>query len=481
MEEKTLTYQKRQTLKKEVGKTAFFCLAFGSMIGVGWVTAMGSWLNDAGPLGASFAFLIGGAMIFLIGLCYAEVMAMLPLTGGEVAYAYKAFGVQKSFIVGWFLAFGYLSVSAFEAISVGKVISYLIPEIDFWPVYQIGEEVVFASHILLAFFFTLLITWFNYRGIQAATRFQVWLTIGILIAVIFLIIVSVNRGSIENIQPFFGTQNNSWKGFLAVLVTVPFWFVGFDTIPQSAEEANTSVSPKLLGRLILISIAAASLFYVFLILSTSAVSPRENIIDAPLPTAAAYQNVFTSGWATNIVLVTALIGLLTSWNGFFLACSRILFALGRGNIIHSSFGETHSKYGTPAKAVLFCGFITFISVFAGRQAMTAFVDVGSFCMTIAFLGVSISLLKLRNKFPNIHRPYRLKYGYTIARLSGLITFSILTLMLIPGSPVALIWPMEWIILIAVVSAGIFFWYFGKPTRDNITKEERDRQILEGFT
>ncbi|MEM1137393.1 MAG: APC family permease [Bacteroidota bacterium] len=480
MEEKPI-YKPRQALKKEIGKTAFFCLAFGSMIGVGWVTAMGSWLNNAGPLGASLAFLTGGAMIFLIGLCYAEVMAMLPLTGGEVAYAYKAYGIQKSFIIGWFLAFGYLSVSAFEAISIGKVLSFLLPEIDFWPLYQIGDEVVYASHILSALFFTLLITWFNYRGIQTATNFQVLLTFAILLAVVFIIIASINYGSFENLQPTFGQKNNAWQGFLAVLITVPFWFVGFDTIPQSAEEAENSVTPKLLGRLILLSIVAASLFYVALIISTSITSPREEIIHASLPTASAFQNVFASGLATKIILLTALIGLLTSWNGFFLACSRILFALGRGKIIPAIFGKTHPKHGTPASAVLFCGFITFISVFTGRQAMTAFVDVGSFCMTIAFLGVSISLIKLRKKFPDMHRPYRLKYGYVIAFCSGFITLSILILMLIPGSPVALIWPMEWLILIFIALSGVVFWHLGKTSRNSIPKEERDKQILEGFT
>jgi amino acid transporter len=113
----------RPALKKEITKVGFFCLAFGAMIGVGWVTAMGPWLRTAGPLGASIAFALGGVLMLFIGFCYAEVTAMLPVSGGEVAYAYKAYGNKHSFLVGWFLSFGYLSVSAFEAISVGKILS----------------------------------------------------------------------------------------------------------------------------------------------------------------------------------------------------------------------------------------------------------------------------------------------------------------------------------------------------------------------
>ncbi|UZR98002.1 APC family permease [Chondrinema litorale] len=467
-------------LKKAIGKTAFFSLAFGSMIGVGWVTAMGSWLNDAGPIGAALAFALGGSLMLLIGFCYAEVTSMLPLAGGEVSYAYKAYGTQKSFIIGWFLAFGYLSVSAFEAISVGKVMSYLFPSIEFLPLYQIGNDTVFTSHILLALLCTGLITWLNHKGVGNAAKFQIWLTSAILLAAILLMIAGFSSGEFKNLEPVFGNRDIPWKGFLAVLVTVPFWFVGFDTIPQSAEEAQSNISPKVLGSLILLSIIAATTFYFILIVSTGMVAPWNNIVDASLPTAAAFKQAFAGSWIAKLVLITALIGLLSSWNGFFLACSRVIFALGRGRIIPATFGKTHPVYGTPTKAILFCGIITFLSVFTGRQAMVAFVDVGSFCMTVAFLGVSFSLISLRKKFPKMRRPYKLKYGLTIAYASAIVAISILLLMLIPASPVSLVWPIEWIILGFVCISGILFWITGKKSRNSIDKTQRDQQILEDF-
>lgn len=59
------------------------------MIGVGWITALGGWFEQAGPVGAIVAFVAGGTLMLVIGLCYAEVTPMLPVSGGEVAYAYK--------------------------------------------------------------------------------------------------------------------------------------------------------------------------------------------------------------------------------------------------------------------------------------------------------------------------------------------------------------------------------------------------------
>ncbi|MFB0907803.1 MAG: hypothetical protein QMB03_05900, partial [Spirosomataceae bacterium] len=84
----------RPQLHKGIGKAGMFSLAFGAMIGVGWVTAMGSWLSNAGPLGSVIAFALGGLLMLAIGLCYAEVTSALPLSGGEVAYAYKAYGTS---------------------------------------------------------------------------------------------------------------------------------------------------------------------------------------------------------------------------------------------------------------------------------------------------------------------------------------------------------------------------------------------------
>jgi amino acid transporter len=57
----------------------------------------------------------------------------LPVAGGEVAYAYAAYGTGKAYLIGWFLAFGYMAVSAFEAISVGRVAAFLMPSLDVVP------------------------------------------------------------------------------------------------------------------------------------------------------------------------------------------------------------------------------------------------------------------------------------------------------------------------------------------------------------
>ena len=73
----------RQTLRPSIGRAGFFALAFGSMIGVAWVTMLGKWLTTAGPMGAVLGFAAGGLLMVCIGLCYAELCAMLPVAAGS--------------------------------------------------------------------------------------------------------------------------------------------------------------------------------------------------------------------------------------------------------------------------------------------------------------------------------------------------------------------------------------------------------------
>ncbi|MDZ4716177.1 MAG: APC family permease [Cytophagales bacterium] len=476
------TPARRAELKKEIGKVGFFCLAFGAMIGVGWVTAMGPWLKSAGPLGASIAFAIGGTLMLFIGFCYAEVTAMLPVSGGEVAYAYKAFGPGHSFLVGWFLSFGYLSVSAFEAISVGKILSYLFPNIDQWPLYSIGGDTIYGSHLLLALFFVSVITYINYVGVQNSMRFQIYLTLIFLAIVVCVIAVGFIKGQVSNLQPLLVGNSPAAvaSGILGVFATVPFWLVGFDTIPQGAEEAKESVSYRTIGILILVSILAAVIFYMLLIVSTSMIASWPTLTGSELYTASAFEQAFSSPIMVNGILVAILIGLLTSWNGFFLAGSRVLFAMGRGRIIAPPLGVSHPKHFTPYHAVLFSGLITFCSALLGRGAMIAFVNVGSLCIAAAFLGVSFSFLKLRKDFPDQHRPYRAPGGKVTGYISIGGSLLILLAITLPFSPAALRWPLEWGILLALSGLGFLFWLLSRKSRDSTPKEERDYLILEKF-
>lgn len=96
------------------------------MIGWGWVVTTDIWISQAGSIGAMIAFLIGGLLVVLVGLTYAELSSSLPLVGGELIYSLKAMGRVVSFITTWAIILGYVSVVAFEAVALPTVFEYLV-------------------------------------------------------------------------------------------------------------------------------------------------------------------------------------------------------------------------------------------------------------------------------------------------------------------------------------------------------------------
>src|SRR5699024_12301601 len=101
----------------------------------------------------------------------------------------------------------------------------------------------------------LVITWLNVRGVKQASIAQNFTVIFLLVVGVLMIFGSATRGQVANMEPFFtpGTA-----GFFTVLIAIPFLFIGFDVIPQSAEEVN--VPARKIGRLVIISVAMATVW-----------------------------------------------------------------------------------------------------------------------------------------------------------------------------------------------------------------------------
>src|SRR5699024_451584 len=122
------------------------------------------WITEAGSLGAILAFLIGGLLVVLIGLTYAELASALPLAGGELVYSFKAMGRTASFIATWAVILGYVSVIAFEAVALPTVFEYLIPNYSQGYLYTLAGWDVTVTWAGIGIIGSIIIAWVNYRG-----------------------------------------------------------------------------------------------------------------------------------------------------------------------------------------------------------------------------------------------------------------------------------------------------------------------------
>ena len=180
---------KNTKFKKVLETKDIFAIAFGAMIGWGWVINSGDWLVNAGFLGSVIAFLIGGAMVFFVGLVYAELTAAMPKCGGEHIFSYKAFGAVGSFICTWAIILGYVATAAFEAAAFPTVIKYLVGDkFDFGLMYHVAGVPIYASYVVIGVLLTIIITYINFRGVKTAAIVQKILTATILFVGILLVV-----------------------------------------------------------------------------------------------------------------------------------------------------------------------------------------------------------------------------------------------------------------------------------------------------
>jgi len=467
-------------LGQKIKARHLFSLSFGCIIGVGWIIILGDWLELAGPLGAILAFAAGALLVMVVGVCYAELATMIPVAGGEVAYAYEIYGVKTSFALGWFLALAKISVTAFEAISAGWIIGTLIPWSKGVILYSNRGEPVHLGSLCLGLGGMALLTYMNYRGLKSAASFQEVLTYALIILSLIFISAGILFGKMSNVEPLFSKTGlgPAVGGILAVFVMVPFMYTGFNVIPQIMEEKAPRTSLKMAGKLIVISIFAAAVFYLLVILSASMATPWQKLLGFELPAASAFEAAFRSPLLAKVVLLAGLCGIITTWNTVFIFASRVIFALGRARIIPSVFGKIHPSFESPFVSIIFVSVLGSLGVFLGKNAIIPIVNMAGSCYALAFLLSCLGVIKLRLTRPEQHRPYRVPGGKLTAAVGVIASSFMLFLALYrPYIRAKGAFPIEWALIIGWSLLGLLFWGLARKIRLQVSESERRKLIL----
>ena len=441
--------------ERVLSKKDIFSIAFGAMIGWGWVVMAGDWIKGAGTLGSIIAFIIGGIMVLFVGLTYAELTAAMPQCGGEHVFSLRALGKNGSFVCTWAIILGYVGVVAFEACAFPTVIQYIWPGFLKGYLYTIAGFDIYASWVAVGVVASIIITIINYFGAKSAAKLQTILTISIAAIGIALVVASGFTGNIENTKPLF---NDGVGGVLSVAVMTPFMFVGFDVIPQAAEEIN--VPFKNIGKIMILSIVMAVIWYILIIIAVSMVMTKSQLDTSTLVTADAMKNAFFgSEMAAKVVIIGGMAGIVTSWNSFFMGGSRAIYSLAESKMLPGFLAKLHPKYKTPTNAILLIGVISVVAPFFGRAMMVWLTDAGSFGVVVAYVLVSMSFLVLRFREPDMIRPYKVKCGKIIGGIAVLLS-GFMMLLYLPGMPSGLV-KEELIMVGAWTVLGIIFYSIAK--------------------
>ena len=214
---------------------------------------------------------------------------------------------------------------------VPTIISYLWPGFLKGYLYTVAGFDIYASWLIVAILVAFCIMLINIVGAKTAAKLQTILTIIIGGAGILLIVASVINGTVDNLdgQMFAEVGGGGIvKSILSVAVISPFYLIGFDVIPQAAEEIN--VPPKKIGGMLILSVVLAVLFYAFVIIAVGLVM---NAARLPLRRPARVWSRRTR-WRSpsdsvmaKVIIVGGMCGIITSWNSFMIGGSRAIYSM----------------------------------------------------------------------------------------------------------------------------------------------------------
>ena len=450
--------------KKVMSTTDILVVAFGAMIGWGWVVSSGRWIQNAGVGGTILGFVIGGVMIYFVGLTYAELTPAMPNVGGEHVFSYKAFGPTGSFICTWALILSYIGVVCFEAVSLPTIIEYIFPSMARWHLYTIAGSNVNLTGVIIASVCTIGITIINILGIKAASIFQTILTVTIAAVGMILVIASAINGTPENLagQVLIGENMGLVKNIISVAVVAPFFLFGFDVIPQVAEEINIPL--KKIAKVLLLSIVCAVTFYGLVVFAVGYALNTNDIAESMqgtgLVTATAMERLFSSVTMSKVLIIGGLCGVVTSWNSFLIGGSRAIFSMAESKMIPGRFSILHSKHKTPVNALLLIGVLSLIAPFFGKTMLVWISDAASFGCCLAYCMVSMSFMILRKKESDLHRPYKVKHYKIVGVTASILSGFMVVMYLIPGTGSSLT-SQEWVIVGGWIVLGLLFYVLCK--------------------
>jgi basic amino acid/polyamine antiporter, APA family len=451
-------------LRGGLSTTEYFTFGFGTMIGVGWVVLMDDWLSRGGPAGGMLGFLIGGLLLFPITRTYGRLVERIQDAGAEIAYTERVFPPFVSFAAGWTMILSYAIVCPWEAVASGNLLARVFPSLNTYQLYVVDGSPIYLPRLIVGILLSLLIIVLNYRGIKLSGLFQDVMTFGLLATFAIFTVLGFARGSSANWTPWFSHAGSGgvWLSIFLVMQIVPYYMTGWESVAKGSEEARAGFDPRNFTKAMYAALVAGFVFYVLIIAVVTYVYPWPEIVSGHVRTEVAFERTFGSHSIAQFILFGAFLSLLKIFNGNFVAATRMLYAIGRRNLVHPSLGAVHQTFGTPVVAVLLMGVLTIAASAFGDAILVPISEVGSLAVGVGWFSTCAAYVAGRRKngvrplFPD--PPPKGSDPFFSAWMGMAVSAAIVLMKIVPRVPGSFT-RAEWISFVAWSGLGLLFWLF----------------------
>lgn len=429
-------------LHRVLGAGNLTALGIGAVIGAGIFVLTGqAAAKYAGP-GIVFSFMLAGLACAFAGLCYAELAAMLPMSGSAYTYAYATLGEFIAWIIGWDLILEYLFAASTVAVGwSGYVVSFLKdvginipPEFtgapynhlaptdagwNIWRLFTEGWTHTGAVLNVPAMIIVAIITVLLVVGIRESAGFN-----NVIVAikmVVILIFIGVGAAFInrENWVPFVPPSQGDgifgWGGVLRGAGVIFFAYIGFDAVSTAAQEAKKPQRDMPIG--ILASLAICTVLYIAVALVLTGIIKYTNL-NVPDPMAVAIDSLGKQvAWLRPIIKIGAIAGLSSVILVMMMGQPRVFYSMSKDGLLPPVFSHVHRRFRTPWLATIVTGFLAMLT--AGLFPIGLLGELVSIGTLLAFVIVCTGVFVLRLRHPEIHRPFRAPMFWLVCPLGAL--------------------------------------------------------------
>ena len=436
----------RERLHGSLSTVEYFTFGFGTMIGVGWLVLMDDWLTRGGPAGGILGYLVGGLLLFPIAHTYGRLVQRIQDAGAEIAYTEGVMPASVSFAAGWTMVLSYAIVCPWEAVATGNLLARVFPSLNTYQLYAVGGSPIYAPRLGVGLALTALVTAVNYRGIRPSGVFQDVMTFGLLATFAIFTLLGFAKGSSANMQPLFAPGRSALLGVFLVLQIVPYFMTGFESVAKGSEEAKAGFDPRNFTTAIYASLFAGFLFYVIIIAVVAYVYPWQEIVSGHVRTEVAFERAFGSHAIAQLILFGAFLSLLKIFNGNFVASTRMLYAIGRRDLVHPSLGRVHAAFGTPVVAISLMAAFTAAAAMFGDAILVPITEVGSLAVGVGWLSACAAYIARRQRGESAAMAY----------LGVAVSAAIVLMKVVPAVPGSFT-AAEWTAFVAWSALGLVFW------------------------
>lgn len=469
------------SLQKQLNPMHVWAIAFGCIIGWGsFINPGKKFLPNSGVAGTAIAMVLGALVMIVIAFSYAYMVPKYPKAGGEFTFTKMCFGKTPAYLCGWFLVAAYLTNVPMNSTAIGLIVDGIDGSSDilkFGFHYQIAGFDVWMGEMILAMSILIFFGVMNILGVKKAGFIQTALAATLAICAFTLCIaglVSAKTSGI-NMAPIWGfdkkaaiaanaTTDNinefahiGSKGIvsaiLATFAIAPWAYVGFDTIPQASEEFKFSY--KKVMKIMAIAIAFGC--FVYTSNNTVAAAALKNWPDRVMAgewvlLVAAEEMLGTFGKV--LIGVGVSCAVLSGIMGFYLASSRLMYAMSRDGFLPQWFGIIDEKHKTPKNAMIFCIIISLSGPILGREALGWFVDMSAIGATIGYFFTCAATLVTMKRDGDGTKKLRV---LAIIGVFFSICFVILQLIPIPGLSSVHFGKESYLMLVIWIVIGSIFY------------------------